>query len=68
LAIEAHQAFLEQISDCIAGVVIGDGETVQALGAPGGNEIFRARDAVSRKERMRMQVDIKWHVSRALKE
>jgi len=37
LAVQPHQTFLQQISDRVARVVIGDRDTVQALGARGGN-------------------------------
>src|SRR6266487_3333483 len=65
LTIEPHQAFFEQISDRVAGVVIGDGDAVQAFSAPGGNQIFRTGDTDSGKKRMRVQVDVKRHCDEA---
>ena len=59
--VQPHQAFLEQVIDRVAGVVIGDGDAIQTFGARGGDQIFRAGNAVSGKERMRVQVDIKRH-------
>ena len=65
LAIESHQAFFEQISNRVAGIVIGDGEAMQAFGSSGGNQIFRTGDTISGKKRMRMQVDVKRHGSKS---
>ena len=59
--IQPHQTFLKQVIDRVAGVVIGDGNTVQTLNAGGRNQVFRARNAISGKERMRMQINIKRH-------
>ncbi len=60
-SIESHQALLEQVIDRVTGVVIGDDNAVQALGARSRNHIFRAGNPVTGKERMRMQVDIQRH-------
>ena len=59
--VKPHQAFLEQIIDSVAGVVIGDGDAVQTFGARGRDQIFRAGNTVAGKKRMRVQVDIKRH-------
>ena len=60
-AVLAHQAFVEQVGDGVASVVIGDGEAVQAFRARGGDVVLRARDAITRKEGMRVQVDLEGH-------
>src|SRR6266481_9547478 len=59
--IEPHQAFLEEVIDRIASVVIRDSDATQTLGARGCDQIFRAGNAVTGKERMRVQIDIKRH-------
>jgi hypothetical protein len=46
--------------------VIGNGDAVQTFGAAGRNQVFRTGNTVSRKKRMRMQVDIKRHGRAAL--
>src|SRR5215468_4981483 len=61
LTIQSHQAFFEQIGDGVARVVIGNGDAVEALGARGGNQVFRTGDAVSGEKRMRVQVNVKRH-------
>src|SRR5438128_972921 len=61
LAIEPHQAFLEQIVDRIARVVIGDGEPMQTFGPGARDQIFRTGNTVAGKERVRVQVDIERH-------
>src|SRR5207248_11795682 len=60
-AVQSHQAFLEQVIDRIARVVIGNGDAMQAFGACGCNHVFRTGDTVPGKERMCMQVDVKGH-------
>ncbi len=62
LAVETHQTFFEQISDRIAGVVIGNGDAVQTFGARRRDQIFRAGDAVAGKERVGMQIEIERHL------
>src|SRR6266540_544624 len=62
--VQPHEALLEQVINRVARVVIGDGDAVQTFGARGCNQVFRAGDTVSRKKRMRMQVDIKRHCER----
>ena len=64
-AVLAHQTFLEEIGDRIAGVVIGDGEAVQAFLARGCNIVLGTRDAVAGKERVRVQVDLERHCREA---
>src|SRR5205823_13494479 len=61
---QPHQAFLEKISHRVARVVIGDGDAVQTSGARGRNQVFRAGNTVSRKKRMRVQVNVKRHCER----
>src|SRR5437764_14186199 len=58
-SIQPHQAFLEKIIHSVARVVIGGGDAVQTLGARGRNQVFRAGKTVSRKKRMRVQVNVK---------
>jgi len=60
-AVEPHQAFLEQVVDRVAGVVIGDGDAAQTFGARRRDHIFRAGNAVAGKERMSVQIDVKRH-------
>src|ERR1043166_7070317 len=59
--IEPHQAFLEQVIDRIASIVIRDSDATQTFGARGCDQIFRAGNAVTGKEQMRVQIDIKRH-------
>jgi hypothetical protein len=60
-SVKSHQAFLEQVINRIACVVIGNGEAMQAFGPRGCNHVFRTGDTVPGKKRMCMQVDVKWH-------
>jgi hypothetical protein len=60
-SVQSHQAFLEQVIDRIARVVIGNREAMQAFGASGCNHVFRTGDTVPGKKRMCMQVDVKRH-------
>ena len=60
-AVLSHQTLFQQISDRITGVVIGDGEAMQALGAGRRNVVFRARHAISRKEGVGVEVDLEGH-------
>ena len=55
------ETFLAQILDAVVGVVIGEGKTVEAFGAGRGDILLRAGNAVARKERMRVQVDLEGH-------
>ena len=59
--IQSHQAFLEQVIDRIACVVIGDGNAMQTFGARGCDHVFRTGDTVPGKERVCVQVDVKCH-------
>ncbi len=60
-SVQSHQAFLEQVIDRIACVVIGNRDPMQALGARGCNHVFRTGDTVPGKERVCVQVDVKCH-------
>src|SRR6267142_6560292 len=60
-SIQSHQAFLEQVIDRIACVVIGDCNAMQTFGARRCNHVFRTRDTVPGKERVCVQVDVKCH-------
>src|SRR5438046_1736423 len=60
-AVKSHQAFLEQVIDRVTGVVIGDGDPAQTFGARRGDQIFRTRNSVAGKKRVRMQIDVKRH-------
>src|SRR4029453_3531259 len=57
----AHQSFFQEVGHPVVGVVIGKGETVQALRFRRGDVLLGTGDAVSRKERMRVQVDLEGH-------
>ena len=48
--IKSHQAFLEQVVDRVAGVVIGDGDAIQTFCARRGDHVFRAGDTVPGKK------------------
>ena len=61
LAVFAHQPFVEQVADGVAGVVIRDGEAVQALLARGRDIFLRTRHAIAREERVRVEVDVERH-------
>src|ERR1700731_640389 len=61
LPILAHQPLLQKIGNRFTGVVVGDGEPMQTFRPRRGDNFFRARDAVSREEGMRVQVDIERH-------
>src|SRR6266496_1333374 len=63
--VEPHQAFLEQVIDRVAGVVIGNRDAVQPFGARGSDQIFRTGNTVPGKKRMRMQIDIERHFQEA---
>jgi hypothetical protein len=63
-SIQSHQAFLEEVIDGIAGVMIGNGDAMQAFGTRGCNHVFRAGDTVPGKKRMRVKVDVKRHGSK----
>src|SRR6266513_1447050 len=63
--VEPHQAFLEQVIDRIAGVVIGNRDAVQTFGARGSDQIFRTGNTVPGKKGMRMQIDIERHFPEA---
>jgi hypothetical protein len=41
--------------------VISDRDPVQAFGAPGGNQVFRAGNTIAGKKSMRMEIDIERH-------
>src|SRR5262249_38030205 len=58
---QPHQTFLKQVIDRVAGVMIGDGDTVQTLHAGGRNQVFRARNTISGKKRMRVQIYVQRH-------
>jgi hypothetical protein len=62
-SVQSHPAFLEQVIDRVACIVISDSNAMQTFGARGCNHVFRAGDTVPGKKRMRMQIDIKWHGS-----
>src|SRR5207244_7327881 len=55
-SVQSHQAFLEEVIDRIARVMIGNGDAMQTFGARGCDHVFRTGDTVPRKQRMRMQV------------
>ena len=57
-AVFAHQTLLEEIGDGVTGVVIGDRESMQSLLARRGDVLLRARNAVARKERVGMEIDV----------
>ena len=61
LALLVHETVLEEVVDAGAGVVIGDGEAVQALGARFADECFRLSHAVGREAGMAVEVDEKLH-------
>src|SRR5207302_2483741 len=61
LAVETHQAFFEHVSDRIAGVVVGQGDAMQAFRARGRDQILRTGNAVAGKKRMSVKVEIKGH-------
>src|SRR2546423_7870402 len=61
LAILAHETFLQEVGDRVAGVMIGDGKRVQAFFAGGGDVLLRAGDAVPREKSVRMEVDVEGH-------
>src|SRR5437762_4041186 len=62
LTVETHQTFLEQIVDRIACIVIGDGEPMQTFGPGRRDQILRAGNPVARKKRVRMEIDVQWHL------
>src|SRR5437667_905065 len=62
--VKSHQAFLEQVINRVACVVISDGDAIQTFGARGRDQVFRAGNAVSGKKRMRVQVNVKRHCER----
>src|SRR6267142_3367930 len=63
-SIQSHQAFLEEVIDRIACVVIGDSNAMQTFGARSCNHVFRTGDTVPGKKRMRVQIDVKRHGSK----
>jgi hypothetical protein len=63
--VEPHQAFLEQVIDRVASVVISNCDSVQTFGARGSDQIFRARNTVPGKKGMCMEVDIERHSQEA---
>src|SRR6202030_185452 len=60
-AVLAHQAFFEEIGDRIAGVVIGDGKTVQAFFTGSRDVFLRARHSVAREKGVGVKVDVEGH-------
>ncbi len=60
-AVLAHEAFFQKVGDAVVGVVIGQGKAVQALGFGRGDVLLGTGNAVARKERMRVQVDLEGH-------
>src|SRR4029077_10390968 len=65
-AVEPHQTFLEQVTDGVAGIVVGDGKAVQSFLTPSRDHVFRAGNAVTGKKGMRVQVDVERHFPRRL--
>src|SRR6476619_5472379 len=60
-SVQSHQAFLEQVIDRIACVVISDCNAMQTFGARRCDHVFRTGDTVPGKKRVRVQVDVKCH-------
>ena len=56
-----HEAVLQEVVDTSAGIVVGDGETVQALGLGFLDEGFRLGHAVGGEAGMAMKIDEKLH-------
>src|SRR5689334_10089508 len=56
-----HESFFEQIGDAIICVVVGQGKTMKSLRFGGRDILLRAGNAVARKERMRVEVDLERH-------
>src|SRR4051812_32096533 len=61
VAVLGHQPFFGQVSDRVAGVMVGDGKPVEAFFTGGGDIVLRARDAIAREESMGMEVDVEGH-------
>jgi hypothetical protein len=59
--IRPHISPIHQILYGIAGVVVGDGEAVEAFGSGRFDQLLWAADTVARKERVAMQVDLDGH-------
>jgi hypothetical protein len=57
----AHEPFLQEISDGVAGVVVGDREAMEASLARGGDIFLGAGHAVAGKEGVCVQVDVEGH-------
>jgi len=61
ISLLVHQAVLKEVVDAGAGVVIGDGKAVQALGARFTDEGFGFGHAISRETGMAVEIDEKLH-------
>src|SRR4029077_6113278 len=57
----AHQSFVEQIRDAVIGIVIGQRKPMKSLRFGGSDVFLRAGNAVARKERMRVEVNLERH-------
>src|SRR5437762_12207473 len=60
-AILTHQSLLEHVNDPVIRVVVGEGKAVEPLRFRGRDVLLGAGDAIARKERMRVQVDLEGH-------
>jgi hypothetical protein len=60
-SVQSHQAFLEQVIDRIACVVISDSNAMQTFGARRCDHVFRTGDTVPGKKRVCVQIDVKCH-------
>ena len=63
-AVGAREAVCDHVVECVAGVVVGDGEAVEALAARAGDEGLRAAHSVTGIPRVAMKFELKRHARR----
>src|SRR4051812_38288419 len=60
-AVLTHQVLFQQVGDCFACVVIGNGDTIETLGSRRGNHLFGAGNAVTRKKGVGVEIEVERH-------
>jgi len=62
-AVFTHKAVLKKVVNAGAGIMIGNGKSVQTLSPGGGHHVFGFSHAIGRKPRVTMEINIKFHAN-----